>query len=116
MAAWAEEIAGGSEHLRFEALGPEEIDARRDGCARGRQPGEPQPAPADHARLRAAGPAPTEVRLGLVGKAITFDAGGLSLKPAYRMDEMKSDMGGGGAVLAASVRSPSSASRCASSR
>jgi leucyl aminopeptidase len=39
--------------------------------------------------------------LGLVGKALTFDAGGLSLKPADGMDEMKSDMGGGGAVLAA---------------
>jgi leucyl aminopeptidase len=46
-------------------------------------------------------PARPDVRVGLVGKAITFDAGGLSLKPAYRMDEMKSDMGGGGAVLAA---------------
>ena len=39
--------------------------------------------------------------LGLVGKAITFDSGGLSLKPADRMEEMKTDMGGGGAVLAA---------------
>ena len=46
-------------------------------------------------------PARPDQRVGLVGKAITFDAGGLSLKPAYRMDEMKSDMGGGGAVLAA---------------
>src|ERR671934_180513 len=41
--------------------------------------------------------------LGLVGKAITFDAGGLSLKPASRMEEMKADMGGGGAVLAATA-------------
>ena len=74
----------------------------RHGRVRRRQPGEPQPSAADHAGLRAAGAAPgTELRLGLVGKAITFDAGGLSLKPAYRMDEMKSDMGGGGAVLAA---------------
>jgi leucyl aminopeptidase len=42
-----------------------------------------------------------DVFLGLVGKAITFDAGGLSLKPADRMEEMKADMGGGAAVLAA---------------
>ena len=42
-----------------------------------------------------------DVRLGLVGKAITFDSGGLSLKPARRMEEMKTDMAGGGAVLAA---------------
>jgi leucyl aminopeptidase len=45
-------------------------------------------------------PARPDLRIGLVGKAITFDAGGLSLKPALRLDEMKSDMGGGAAVLA----------------
>jgi leucyl aminopeptidase len=37
----------------------------------------------------------------LVGKAITFDAGGISLKPAADMDEMNYDMSGGGAVLGA---------------
>jgi leucyl aminopeptidase len=36
-----------------------------------------------------------------VGKGITFDTGGLSLKPAEAMDWMKSDMGGAGAVLGA---------------
>ncbi len=35
----------------------------------------------------------------LVGKAVTFDAGGISLKPAAEMDEMNYDMSGGGAVL-----------------
>jgi leucyl aminopeptidase len=38
-------------------------------------------------------------RLGLVGKAITFDSGGLSLKPAARMSEMKDDMAGGAAAI-----------------
>ena len=37
--------------------------------------------------------------LVLVGKAVTFDAGGISLKPAGEMDEMNYDMSGGGAVL-----------------
>ena len=37
--------------------------------------------------------------LGLVGKAITFDSGGVSLKPALRMQDMKGDMAGGAAVL-----------------
>ncbi len=37
----------------------------------------------------------------LVGKAITFDAGGISLKPAAEMDEMNYDMSGGGAVIGA---------------
>ncbi len=38
-------------------------------------------------------------RICLVGKGLTFDAGGISLKPAAKMDEMKYDMSGGGAVL-----------------
>lgn len=37
----------------------------------------------------------------LVGKGVTFDSGGLSLKPADAMETMKSDMGGAAAVLAA---------------
>lgn len=37
----------------------------------------------------------------LIGKGITFDAGGISLKPAEAMDEMKYDMGGGASVLGA---------------
>lgn len=37
--------------------------------------------------------------IALVGKGLTFDAGGISLKPADRMDEMKFDMCGGAAVL-----------------
>jgi leucyl aminopeptidase len=37
--------------------------------------------------------------LGLVGKAVTFDAGGISLKPGLKMSEMKFDMSGGAAAL-----------------
>ncbi|MDN5873333.1 MAG: leucyl aminopeptidase [Sinobacteraceae bacterium] len=37
----------------------------------------------------------------LVGKGITFDAGGISLKPSAKMDEMKFDMGGGASVFGA---------------
>ena len=35
----------------------------------------------------------------LVGKGITFDAGGISIKPSQDMDEMKYDMGGAATVL-----------------
>jgi len=38
-------------------------------------------------------------KVGLVGKGITFDTGGLSIKPSTNMHYMKSDMGGAGAVL-----------------
>jgi leucyl aminopeptidase len=41
-----------------------------------------------------------DVVIGLVGKAITFDAGGISLKPALKMYDMKGDMAGGAAVIA----------------
>ena len=39
--------------------------------------------------------------LGIVGKAITFDSGGISLKPSEGMGDMKGDMGGGAATIAA---------------
>jgi len=44
-----------------------------------------------------------ELTLGLVGKAITFDSGGVSLKPSLRMQDMKGDMCGGAAVIEATA-------------
>jgi leucyl aminopeptidase len=40
-------------------------------------------------------------KVALVGKGITFDSGGISIKPAAGMEDMKSDMGGAAAVIAA---------------
>jgi leucyl aminopeptidase len=45
--------------------------------------------------------APASPVLGLVGKGITFDTGGISIKPADGMDRMKDDMAGGAAVICA---------------
>jgi len=39
--------------------------------------------------------------IALVGKGLTFDSGGISIKPSEKMDQMKSDMAGGAAVIAA---------------
>jgi leucyl aminopeptidase len=39
--------------------------------------------------------------LGLIGKAVTFDTGGISIKPANNMEKMKYDMGGGATMLGA---------------
>jgi leucyl aminopeptidase len=39
--------------------------------------------------------------IALVGKGITFDSGGISIKPAEKMEDMKYDMAGGAAVIAA---------------
>ncbi|MBL8857402.1 MAG: leucyl aminopeptidase [Planctomycetes bacterium] len=40
-------------------------------------------------------------RIALVGKGLTFDSGGISIKPSAKMDEMRFDMSGGAAVLGA---------------
>jgi leucyl aminopeptidase len=45
--------------------------------------------------------APAAPVLGLVGKGITFDTGGISIKPAEGMERMKDDMAGGAAVVCA---------------
>ena len=50
-----------------------------------------------HLSYRGSGAGPA---VALIGKGITFDSGGLSLKPAAAMEEMKCDMGGAAAVLA----------------
>ncbi|QIL79853.1 leucyl aminopeptidase [Diaphorobacter sp. HDW4A] len=49
--------------------------------------------------LRYNGAAKSEAPVVLIGKGITFDTGGISLKPAAEMDEMKFDMGGAASVL-----------------
>jgi leucyl aminopeptidase len=51
--------------------------------------------------LRYGGAAKKAKPVVLVGKGITFDTGGISLKPAGEMDEMKFDMSGAGSVLGA---------------
>ena len=50
--------------------------------------------------LHSAG-APEKPVLGLVGKGITFDSGGISIKPADGMEKMKYDMAGGAAMIGA---------------
>jgi leucyl aminopeptidase len=100
LAEWADETAGRFDSLSFEALGPDEIRSAGMGALTAVSQGSDNPP-----RLITLSYEPPDAKgdvvLGLVGKAITFDAGGLSLKPADRMEEMKSDMGGGAAVLAA---------------
>jgi len=54
-------------------------------------------------RLAYAGGSAPRARVALVGKGITFDTGGISIKPAANMDQMTSDMGGAAAVIATTV-------------
>ena len=53
--------------------------------------------------LRYEGPDASGPVLGYVGKAVTFDSGGISIKPGNKMSDMKFDMSGGAAVLGATA-------------
>ncbi len=64
----------------------------------GYHPPQYQPAPEQQTRAQ---PAQTDRHVVLIGKGITFDSGGLSLKPNDGMKLMKTDMAGGAAVIGA---------------
>jgi leucyl aminopeptidase len=85
--------------LECEVLGPDELEALRMGALLGVARGSAEPPRLIVLRYRG-GPA-DQPGLGLVGKGITFDSGGISIKPADHMDEMKMDMCGGAAVVGA---------------
>ena len=61
--------------------------------------GSTEPAKLIH--LKYSPPGKSKGRIAFVGKGLTFDAGGYSLKPPPKMDEMRFDMSGGAAVLGA---------------
>ncbi|GAC1440703.1 MAG: leucyl aminopeptidase [Mycobacteriales bacterium] len=63
--------------------------------------GQGSDAPPRLVHLSYRGGRSAKTRVALVGKGITFDSGGISLKPAAGMEEMKMDMGGAAAVIAA---------------
>jgi leucyl aminopeptidase len=52
-------------------------------------------------RYKPAGAPKSEDHLGLIGKGVTFDTGGISIKPSEGMEKMRYDMAGGAAVLGA---------------
>jgi leucyl aminopeptidase len=98
---FARDVAAGSEALEFGALDPDEIRAAGMGAFWAVAQGSHNPPRLITLAYEPPAPARGELHLGLVGKALTFDAGGISIKPADGLEEMKSDMGGGAAVLAA---------------
>jgi leucyl aminopeptidase len=92
-------LAAELEGLKAEVDGRLEIVARGMGAfAAVAQGTEQEPA---LITLRYDGPDAGGPVLGFVGKAVTFDTGGISLKPGAAMSEMKFDMSGGAAVLEA---------------
>jgi len=98
LAERAEEIAAGSEALSTETLGRAELEAKGMGGILAVSQGGPQEPKLVVLRYRGGGSGPT---LALVGKGVTFDTGGISLKPGAGMPDMKMDMSGAAAVLEA---------------
>jgi leucyl aminopeptidase len=96
LAARAEEIAA-AETVEVEVLGPEQIAAKGMGGLAAVSQGSVEEPRLIVLRYRG-GNGPT---LGLVGKGVTFDTGGISIKPGAGMQEMKMDMSGAAAVLEA---------------
>ncbi|MCC7031725.1 MAG: leucyl aminopeptidase [Acidobacteria bacterium] len=88
-----------------DGVGVEVFDERRlealgTGLLLGVGRGSAEPPRMLIARYEPAGAA-ADVTLGLVGKGITFDTGGISIKPADGMERMKDDMAGAASVVAA---------------
>lgn len=73
---------------------------QRDGCGGILAVGQGSANPPRLVKLEYA-PKGARKHLAIVGKGITFDTGGISIKPAANMDEMKGDMAGAAAVIAA---------------
>jgi leucyl aminopeptidase len=89
-----------SSGLRVEVLDEHEIERLGMGLLLGVARGSAEPPRLIVLTHEPAG-APVKPVLGLVGKGITFDTGGISIKPADGMERMKTDMSGGAAVIGA---------------
>jgi leucyl aminopeptidase len=99
LAERAQEYASSAGALTVEALGRDEIVGLGMGSFAAVAQGAHNEPRLIVMRYEPAG-ASDGVTLGLVGKAITFDTGGISLKPSLQMESMKGDMSGGAAVIA----------------
>jgi leucyl aminopeptidase len=87
--------------LALEALGPKEMKRGKMGLLLGVSAGSAQEPRLIHLTYRPAKAKKGTPEIALIGKGLTFDSGGLSLKPAKSMEDMKCDMAGAAAVIAA---------------
>jgi leucyl aminopeptidase len=100
LAKRAEEIAAANDNVTVEVFDGDAIRAKGMGGLAAVTQGGPVDARLIVLRYRAGGAGPT---LGFVGKGVTFDTGGIVLKPGAGMQEMKFDMSGASAVLEATA-------------
>ena len=97
MLAEAARKLGRKPGLKVDVLGPKQVEALGMGSFLAVARGSAEPL--RFIVLHYNGAAKTSAPVVLVGKGITFDTGGISIKPAAEMDEMKFDMGGAASVL-----------------
>jgi leucyl aminopeptidase len=102
LAEYASAMGAELDGLSVEVEGLDSIRARGMGAfAAVAQGSEQEPALITMRYEGSPTPAASAPTLGFVGKAVTFDSGGISLKPGAKMAEMKFDMSGGAAVIEA---------------
>ena len=87
-------------HVTVDVLDEQRLEVLGMGLLLGVARGSAEPPRLLVARYDPPGAPPSPV-LGLVGKGVTFDTGGISIKPSDGMERMKDDMAGGAAVVAA---------------
>jgi|HubBroStandDraft_1064217.scaffolds.fasta_scaffold00665_22 leucyl aminopeptidase len=87
--------------LEYEALDRDRMTHLGMGSLLGVAMGSAEPPALIVLRYRPAGAPAGPVHLGLVGKGVTFDTGGISIKSADGMEKMKYDMAGGAAMIGA---------------
>ncbi len=97
MASWAQQLVKGDS--RFSCKVFDETQLKKLGMGAllgvGRGSKEPPRLVVLHYKPRGA----KGKKIGIVGKGVTFDSGGISIKPSNNMDEMKFDMSGAAAVM-----------------
>jgi leucyl aminopeptidase len=87
--------------LECEVLDQDRMRQLGMGALLGVSQGSAEPPAMIILRYKPAAATPSKDHLGLVGKGVTFDTGGISIKPADHMDQMRYDMAGGAAMLGA---------------
>lgn len=98
LAEYARERAGEIEGLEAEVLGPDQIAKLEMGGLLAVAKGSDEEPRLIVMRYAGGGE-----KLGIIGKAVTFDTGGISIKPSGKMQEMKMDMSGGAAAIEATA-------------
>ncbi|HZU81853.1 MAG TPA: leucyl aminopeptidase [Polyangiaceae bacterium] len=88
-------------HLDVKVLGPKECEKLGMGMYLAVARGSDEEPRLIHLTYRPKGKTPVRKKIALIGKGVTFDSGGLSLKPSASMENMKVDMAGAAAVISA---------------